>query len=643
MSSGALPSFFLHLESLQFLLADSCGLAHLPTSFAGLGKLHTISLRRNALRSLPGWLCRLPCLETLLVDGNDFYSHWVDLVQPILVKSDPRSSIYEGTNDASMNDIALIKRAHSDTRILTSPRLDEEEMRTTSHDWNVRTASPTKGGLKVSIPSPGQFLGSTATSSYSSASLSPSAISVSVGSTSEGTTLSPSLSPLLDSTFGSSLSPIFSPTPEENQPASIPSTAATAAKVKSNSKWGALFKTVSKKKDKKGLRPSPVRTHSEPVNTRTLSTSGTGRRERNDDTIIVSKKRQSYLVLNQFPPLEVPIDVPLSSPIKVRSTRNDYESGLRALMAYLRDVDDLSFEATSGVTPTLRTAQSIPSTPTFSNKSFNQITIPADASSRVLSQYFHDGISESPSSTIASPAGFPLLTSKIRADAIKSSRVIDEILETEKTYLKGLEELCEVYVIPGGSITTSGKEAPIPINERKAVFGNVVSFRFLSSWLWDSADSLCLFFGHRLLSVTSMLRYFCPSYYTRPTCRRIELKRFQKSSFVMLDLFGSSFHSFFYPELKWSDAIGMTCRIYSAYVITFDSAMLRIQNWSIEPKSSPNPSQTPRLRSASSGTLTARLGPLSPTAGLLSLPQKKRIHSFLKVSPTCPKTFREFC
>lgn len=63
---------------------DSTGIAGLPTSLSGLVQLHTLSIRRNRMHSLPSWLCLLPILEALYVEGNPFQGPWKALLEPLV-------------------------------------------------------------------------------------------------------------------------------------------------------------------------------------------------------------------------------------------------------------------------------------------------------------------------------------------------------------------------------------------------------------------------------------------------------------------------------------------------------------------------------------------------------------------------------
>lgn len=82
----ALPLFIAHLTSLRVLIADSTGITTLSAPLSALDKLHTLSIRRNKMYSLPSWLCLLVSLQTLLIDGNPFQGPWKALMEPLLAK-----------------------------------------------------------------------------------------------------------------------------------------------------------------------------------------------------------------------------------------------------------------------------------------------------------------------------------------------------------------------------------------------------------------------------------------------------------------------------------------------------------------------------------------------------------------------------
>ncbi|KAF8140081.1 hypothetical protein EV363DRAFT_326100 [Boletus edulis] len=88
-----LPVFLSHLVALRVLIADATGIGTLPDSLSALDRLHTLSIRRNKMHALPSWLCLLPLMQELYLDGNPFQGPWQALVEPLLSKT-PVTPLY---------------------------------------------------------------------------------------------------------------------------------------------------------------------------------------------------------------------------------------------------------------------------------------------------------------------------------------------------------------------------------------------------------------------------------------------------------------------------------------------------------------------------------------------------------------------
>lgn len=242
-------------------------------------------------------------------------------------------------------------------------------------------------------------------------------------------------------------------------------------------------------------------------------------------------KRRSFLLLNNDEALLGSVggaEVALANPV-------DHQAALRSVMAYLRDLDDLrcaSFLARSTPTkrsltcglglhsnsltlppitldsptpsstassssPSLRHSPSLGSispspspTPTFGIRraqSSRRLPVRPSTGDRErthsgrFSQLFNDdGVPVStPSSSSETPCGPTTSSSaKLKDDPLKRDKVVREIVETEQSYLKGLRELCDIYIAAGSVPVNSSsgrKDTVLPAAERRAVFGNVVS------------------------------------------------------------------------------------------------------------------------------------------------------------------------
>ncbi|KAL0580285.1 hypothetical protein V5O48_001702 [Marasmius crinis-equi] len=109
-----LPVFLTELKNLRVLIADSIGTTTLPDSLVDLDKLHTISVRKNKMHALPSWLCLLPSLQALYVDGNPFQGPWKALVEPLLAKA-PMTPAYPLSTPTFPLNSATTHTSDSDT------------------------------------------------------------------------------------------------------------------------------------------------------------------------------------------------------------------------------------------------------------------------------------------------------------------------------------------------------------------------------------------------------------------------------------------------------------------------------------------------------------------------------------------------
>lgn len=132
------------------------------------------------------------------------------------------------------------------------------------------------------------------------------------------------------------------------------------------------------------------------------------------------------------------------------SSEQERASALQALQAYLGDLDDL----------------------------MPRDALPLHSGSLSRSNTHFPGsplmTPESPSPANTQPSAKPL---KLKVDLAKRESVINEIVATERSYVTGLKELVDIYVVPSAQPVKSGssvsKESIIPLAERKSVFSNI--------------------------------------------------------------------------------------------------------------------------------------------------------------------------
>lgn len=148
-------------------------------------------------------------------------------------------------------------------------------------------------------------------------------------------------------------------------------------------------------------------------------------------------------------------------------------AGLQALLAYLKDLNDLSLRDQSGPPKAAQPRPGVTRRPTSAGDS-SRDGFQADSETSRLTQY-----SATSSSTDSAPVPMPPAPPaeiKLKDDLVKRERVLSEIVSTEKTYVTALQELIDIYVVPSGQIAkgvTGGRESVIPQPERKAVFSNI--------------------------------------------------------------------------------------------------------------------------------------------------------------------------
>ncbi|GJN89431.1 hypothetical protein Rhopal_002411-T1 [Rhodotorula paludigena] len=642
-ATGTLPAFLGALPALTLLLADECNLTTLPSSLASLGRLHTLALRNNRLKALPAWLARLGALETLLVDGNPFHWQFQSVIRPLLCA--PLADALPTPSPALAPASVPVSRRPS---LAPSPHLTPASLAPSPRPMPT-SLSPDSAALITSPPlaSPAPFFRSTsATPIYHAFSSPPSqvdlveAFNASVssgrdrhasGSVQASVTASPLMSPAVSPPMSPPMSPPLGPSPALS---GSESAAATGEKREKRT-WGRLLKKVSASRLRSSsnaskpplVPPPPVRPGALEAESRTFSQPVTrgeesdaergggrmfgsvgrkGKRRigstRNsavegsmalhgERTAPVSKRR-SFLLLDACvaPPSPRGPSAPSKAP-------QDYSNALQSVLAYLRDLDDLSptsdpslqpvppVDSSSFAPPPLRHSPSLgafspggsnpaarPASPANAmRRAQSTRRLPSAGSSTAGSMYRSSSfrVSQSYDTDLPDPSEpSPADAAKKPAvdDPVKREAVLNEIVETEQSYLRGLEELCGIYV--------ASASVPEAIRD-----------------------------FHRKVLLPDLLA----------------AKRAGGDSVVVAGRIGDVFvqHASF-------------MKIYSSYINSFDDALARIQTWA--KTSGRSRSNTSTSASGSSPALGS-LNTFDATAGLpstLSSSQKKRIKSWLK-------------
>ncbi|KAJ1029978.1 hypothetical protein NDA16_000891 [Ustilago loliicola] len=522
---GQLPDWILNLRALRTLSADSIGLHHLPSSLIQLQELQRLSLRNNQLVFLPSWLHRMSKLSHLFVEGNHFRGPWQDIVAPLLSQQAQQAQqlqrasqalgMHTGLRSVTEVDLAqtqarpLMPRMRSandlqnmfnsqfgmQTPPVSTPDFQGDDSGYVSHaDLHSR---PTSGyedrvtRLSYADEADPQATGGGKWGGFlkkigrkASSHKLASAFHDSTTSPSESRFSSPKASrKSLRSSGGAIRSHSVSKggkasfmTPSQSEPLS-PSAAFSSL-------------NLAAAIDEHRAPMTPIDPPSEPV---TPSEPTMLLQPISLDAEAKKARRRSFLPVHAFATASAGIPQEQGQNKQIETSNHSQEmdeeslakhrNRLRALMHYLRDLDDLTAartEAASFVGPSKSTLAHLRETsgnghsrsPSMHRaESSNPSTKSRDSGGEYVASTAASSISEGTSSS--EPAR--LSTARCsKDDSVRRFRIIAEIVSTERTYVKGLSELVDIYVKPAMAPADGNSGVPvIPPSEHRAVFGNV--------------------------------------------------------------------------------------------------------------------------------------------------------------------------
>ncbi|KAF7319907.1 DH domain-containing protein [Mycena kentingensis (nom. inval.)] len=366
-------------------------------------------------------------------------------------------------------------------------------------------------------------------------------------------------------------------------------------------------------------------------------------------------KRRSFLPIDGPPSLNIPIPDPSSfipgitatsdtdvrgdspSPVvdsyarrEEERAREAYQRALRSVMAYLKDMNDLGLSqqaSNMGVYGANgdEVLQPRSRRPTGAGAPLErEASVSSNGSSYESSQLRSlDSLSGARSvgstqtnSVATTDSGGSGDERKFKDDKGKRAMVVREIVVTERTYVKGLQELVDIYIKPGSApvnvLGGSSKETTVPASERKVIFGGIES----------------LFSFHKESFLPALEIAAAPL--MKSNAELAEADADGQLSLNVAKAIGSMF-------LKHAAFMKM----YSSYINNFDNAVQRVKSWSAAagPSGASTPAVTPSTSQlAGLGlALSAISGPHGPSdvgnnAGMpqLSTSQRKRLRSYLK-------------
>ncbi|VDB99833.1 unnamed protein product [Peniophora sp. CBMAI 1063] len=311
--------------------------------------------------------------------------------------------------------------------------------------------------------------------------------------------------------------------------------------------------------------------------------------------------------------------------------REAYTRALRSVMAYLRDMHDLSVpqimpgapaEGTRSRRPTVSEVggrtNSETSTPSVSTTGTPVIGSPTSASTNggqlrsmeSISRLRSVSQSQTTSMMSTDSSGSGSESRKFKDDGAKRAAILREIVETERTYVKGLQELNDLYIKPAEApvnvLGASTKETIVPKEERKVVFSGVEA----------------LFSFHSNNFLPALEHAAAPILRLRSAASEDPDGRLSLTAAVAV---ASAFvdHAAF-------------MRMYSTYINNFDNAIDRIKTWTVD-KAGLGGSPNPGLATSAQVVGLGLGSNSSETSSPLNGGQRKRIKQYLKRARLSPR------
>ncbi|KAF8898532.1 hypothetical protein BD779DRAFT_1484423 [Infundibulicybe gibba] len=312
--------------------------------------------------------------------------------------------------------------------------------------------------------------------------------------------------------------------------------------------------------------------------------------------------------------------------------RETYMRALRSVMAYLRDMNDLGssqqsnplsmYGAVAEDTSGLRSRRpTVVDGAREVSMALSGTTIAASESNGQLRSMesiagLRSGSAALTMSVATTDSSGSSEERKFKDDKGKRAMVVREIVATERTYVKGLQELVDIYIKPScvpvnllSGVGTS-KDTLLPASERRVVFGGI--------------DALFSFHKESFLPALEI----AAAPIMRPSSELQEADADGQLSLSVAKAVGNMF-------LKHAAFM----RMYSSYINNFDQSVQRVKYWSADrhvagstsPASTLSPSGLGLSMSAiSSPGVTSEGGPSATGVPNLSSGQRRRIKSYLK-------------
>ncbi|CAO1633875.1 unnamed protein product [Parajaminaea phylloscopi] len=517
-----------NLANLRVLLLDGQELTSMPICVSRLTRLKTLSVCNNRLRHLPSWLCNLQHLERLYLAGNPFQGMWLQVVSSIFPRqfgsealrgayavapspvdspaSAGSASVYalgEGADDATRARQAALPRMRSENDVnkklfpMSSPSRLVLGLGSTPSpaDLQRQSESPSAPGVALADRFAGQglmqqrkgppldrdatvkarpseggeskwaFLRKVTRKTSQPHSLNGSAASLSMSTT----TGSPGGTPNSASALGSGASSPVSMRSHgtTSDPRQLPRLQTASSALNWQTPGGPLSGRLSSPAETSSSHGGQLLAAFEP----TLPSAPSAARDTTRSGLcapsdVASAKRRSFLDVEHASSYTAASSG--AAPGANAEDALEWRSKMHGLMCYLKDLDDLAPAAVAW-RRAVSTSSSAAS-PRQTCKAGPDPASPSPASAGGAEEY--SPIRRRPSAMLL---GGPLLpaSTEIRDDSRRRRRIIAEIISSEESYLRGLQELCDIYVKPSRLADDKGGHPILSPQDHRAIFGNV--------------------------------------------------------------------------------------------------------------------------------------------------------------------------
>ncbi|CEH15703.1 Predicted Rho/Rac guanine nucleotide exchange factor/faciogenital dysplasia protein 3 [Ceraceosorus bombacis] len=431
---GRIPTIVGDLQALTTLIADGVGANHLPEALGGLKDLKSLSVADNELSHLPSWMHTMK-LERLCIDGNPMQPNWVRIVTPLLshgasLRTQRPPSLH--TSSTSTFKEGLFKNRV--TGLVSSEDLSGPHSAPISRDGPVLpiVAAP------LGPPSPA----SANAASFNSQSW-RGRTSTKVGSLSEkAPLLTPSSAPARS----------MSSTNDSHTEIAPPLTSARRPSVGNG--LSTLLRRVGRKQSNAGLQGSPLLDEPPPMPIQIPQLPPSIQGVLPSPTLLSPEMEHSLSnIATDAHESETAI---LEKREQWRQVSPDHSRRIRALMHYLKDLHDLSGMSSRILDAGGSSPLEDPPVADLPRQTFTQL---------------HSRGDNSPKSAASDEAASTLL---VKDDSVRRARILQEILSTEETYARQLQELVDLYVAPMRAFDQNGVPLVPPL-EHGLIFMNVES------------------------------------------------------------------------------------------------------------------------------------------------------------------------